>query len=784
MPTVSLGHSASRIVAGGGSVVVNADGSVSITTPAVSAGIDSLTLTAGAHTTVIAEKSIFVVAAQTITITGDYATQRFIRVAQPIISAATAKTVTTAVTMDIASPTVAASGVITNTRALRVGASATMAGTAAGATYAALQIPAHTVTDAGTTTLTTTPAIAGLQVNQLTVATTGAGVNVGNVFGAHVAMPTIGTDVTADTMRVLFLEPGCTFNQSAAGATVGGLRLGSGTITLGNATGLTGSPGVFGISIGTITVSSATNPAVTNAAALYIAAAPVAGGTATISNAYAIWVDAGDTRLDGSLTISQAAVTGGATALSITPGAHGTVTAEVIDLSVVAHTMTITTAGYATQRFVNIAQPTISAASALTVTTAATMNIAAAPTVAASAVITNTYALQVGGAVSLAGATSSAYAAINIPAHTVTDTTTTEITANPSIAGLRVGQITVAQSGGAVSVGNVVGMSVDMPTLGTSVNAATVRGVLITGSSTWTPTSGGSTSYMLRMAGVTLTLAATTQITSTPGIAAVSIGQITVAQSGGAVTVDNVASLYIAAAPTPGASVTLTNTYALWVDAGNSRLDGSLTISQAAVAAGAVALTVTPGAHTALTAEVQDITLAAHSVTLTAGPTTITLARSVVLGATTYVGVAGGDTEAVTTAITLEVGLPVQGTNLTVTNAPIALRALGNVVIGNVLTPAAGPTNTLTIASGTAPTVNVADAAQIYVADANAAAGYAVPHMIAETNAKPLIIVGATIKTDTGRTANPYEGLMEINTSDNLVAVYADAGWRTIASGW
>lgn len=146
---------------------------------------------------------------------------------------------------------------------------------------------------------------------------------------------------------------------------------------------------------------------------------------------------------------------------------------------------------------------------------------------------------------------------------------------------------------------------------------------------------------------------------------------------------------------------------------------GGVTVTQLAVAAGVSSLSLTPGAHTALTAEVIDVNLTAHTVTLTDG-TTIALARSVVVNATTYNGVAAGGTETVTTAIGLEVGVPVQGTNLTLTNAPITARFLSNVVVGNILTPAAGPTNTLFVGSGTAPSSTVADSVAFYSSDISA----------------------------------------------------------------
>lgn len=191
----------------------------------------------------------------------------------------------------------------------------------------------------------------------------------------------------------------------------------------------------------------------------------------------------------GGINITQAAVAAGAVSFAITPGAHTAVVAEVIDYSVVAHTDVITGA-YATQRFSNFAQPTISAASSLTVTTAVSVNIDAAPTVASSAVITNVYGLQVGGATTIANAAGTLYAAVNMPAHTITLSTTTQVTS--------------------------------------------------------------------------------------AGPAGLKIGTLTINQSGGAVTVDSASALYIAAAPTAGASVTLTSPYSIWVDAGLTRLDGGV----------------------------------------------------------------------------------------------------------------------------------------------------------------------------------------------------------------
>lgn len=94
----------------------------------------------------------------------------------------------------------------------------------------------------------------------------------------------------------------------------------------------------------------------------------------------------------GNLSLTPSVTATGASSLSITPPAATTVTAEVLDFTVALHTMTIT-GGYATQRFTLFAQPTINAATGLTVVSAATVAIVGAPLVTGSAAITNAYAL-------------------------------------------------------------------------------------------------------------------------------------------------------------------------------------------------------------------------------------------------------------------------------------------------------------------------------------------------------------------------------------------------------
>jgi hypothetical protein len=104
-----------------------------------------------------------------------------------------------------------------------------------------------------------------------------------------------------------------------------------------------------------------------------------------------------------------------------------------------------------------------------------------------------------------------------------------------------------------------------------------------------------------------------------------------------------------------------------------------------------------------------------------------------------------------------------------------------NLGIG-VIAFGASAAKVLGIGAGTAPTTAPADMAQMWVADINGAAGYAGLHKRTETTNLAEVIPGVVIKTNTGSPANPYEGLMEINTFDNKINMYADAAWRQLAT--
>lgn len=117
------------------------------------------------------------------------------------------------------------------------------------------------------------------------------------------------------------------------------------------------------------------------------------------------------------------------------------------------------------------------------------------------------------------------------------------------------------------------------------------------------------------------------------------------------------------------------------------------------------------------------------------------------------------------------------------TSVPDLLTVYGN---GNLsmsgAVPGTSAARVLAIASGTAPTTSPADAAQLWCADIAGAAGKASLHMRNEAHSGSLIVPGVSIKGDTGDPAEPFEGLICINTFDNNLKLYGDGAWRQLAT--
>jgi hypothetical protein len=134
------------------------------------------------------------------------------------------------------------------------------------------------------------------------------------------------------------------------------------------------------------------------------------------------------------------------------------------------------------------------------------------------------------------------------------------------------------------------------------------------------------------------------------------------------------------------------------VGEGGGTINGAVTITNPASAAGSTAFTINQGAHTAITADKPAESIATASVTLSSGAT-IAIGSWLNLTAPTYVGVAGGGAETVTSAATLYINdAPTQGANATVSNKYAlwvdsgTTRLDGTLTLGTPLTHANGGT--------------------------------------------------------------------------------------------
>jgi hypothetical protein len=106
-----------------------------------------------------------------------------------------------------------------------------------------------------------------------------------------------------------------------------------------------------------------------------------------------------------------------------------------------------------------------------------------------------------------------------------------------------------------------------------------------------------------------------------------------------------------------------------------------------------------------------------------------------------------------------------------------------NVMIGqNSANVGASAVKVLGQQAGTAPTTAPSGIAQMWVENINGAGSKAGFHMMAESGTGKIVVGGWLIKTDTGDPSQVHEGLGVINTFDNTAKIYADGGWRTIAS--
>lgn len=375
--------------------------------------------------------------------TGAMTLQRFARIQGPTVAAVGASNFSTVGTLEIESPTVGSNVTFTGINgALRFGSSMT-APSNAGFSYAAGRVPAHTITLTGTTQVTAIPAATGLNIGALTI-TDASAVTVDTAAGLFVAPPVAAGSVTITntwgiytTGSILSTGNGNIFGDGTT-TPVSNLvatftRSGATTFAIGLRNGNSGFTTNDGFDIQLLSNSQVNlNNRESTAIAVW---------TASVQR----WVWDGA----GKITFTPGAAGSGATSdfvfTASAPTAQ-TLSTEVPTLKLdMSATMQHATGALTTQRDFYVLARTHSFVGSSTLTTASTLNISGAPIAGTNATITNAFAAQISGATTQVSAAGLIVRAIDVPAHTVTVTGTTQVT-SVGIAGIGIGQITITDA--------------------------------------------------------------------------------------------------------------------------------------------------------------------------------------------------------------------------------------------------------------------------------------------------------------------------------------------------
>jgi hypothetical protein len=111
------------------------------------------------------------------------------------------------------------------------------------------------------------------------------------------------------------------------------------------------------------------------------------------------------------------------------------------------------------------------------------------------------------------------------------------------------------------------------PDQGTNATITLASAFTVAGTTSLTA-AAATASMAITIPQYTVTMTGATNVTGIPGVAGILINQITINNATAASQVDYAASLLIKDAPTSSGQLSLTNTYAIFVDAGISRFDG------------------------------------------------------------------------------------------------------------------------------------------------------------------------------------------------------------------
>ena len=267
--------------------------------------------------------------------------------------------------------------------------------------------------------------------------------------------------------------------------------------------------------------ASNTSVITTNAATAYIADAPAAGTNMTLTNSYALWIDAGITRLDGDVRVG-----------GVTLGSAGTVSAPGFGF-----TGDTDTGLYS------------SAANQLVLVTGGANRLG---------IVGNEIYLGNGDG---GNPTSPMVLRGANAAGTSVTGATLDIKASVGTGTGDAGTISFWATSTKQPSGSTAHTLVTVLTIGNTQN-----------------TQVGLTGAWLSQPAQTYTDRATAASGTATNAVFNSFAQSTIAASNISVTTTHSATIYIAGAPAAGTNITLTNAYALWIDDGDVRLDGNVGI--------------------------------------------------------------------------------------------------------------------------------------------------------------------------------------------------------------
>ena len=367
--------------------------------------------------------------------------------------------------------------------------------------------------------------------------------------------PTVGTNTTITNQFALYVNSGNSyfgaiaytnrlfnnintpFNTTVIGTNGSLTAISSGVIT-DNGTAASGTVAVQAVNGIAGSTLAATNTAVTytNAATLYIGAAPTASTNVTITNPWAIYVNSGGQYLSGNLIFGNSAgvslnnggvagsprfYIGNSTTQSSTASFSTSNSLSAFSIASNTYTSTTSSGTISTAGIYNFGTPTLSASNATTITNAASMYIGGAPVASTNVTLTNPYSLYVAGGNSFFGGN-------------IVLSSATRLSLNSSSILSSIFAIGNANTFSTVATYTTTGM-------GFSVSANTYLST----------TSSGT----IATAGV------------------YTFGIPTLAASS-ATTLTNAASMYIDGAPSAGSNMTISTGIALYVNSGSTVLGG------------------------------------------------------------------------------------------------------------------------------------------------------------------------------------------------------------------